>query len=177
MSLAFAHNAVGMLGRAHQEFEDSMRPELPVLYRVARRLVPSDDEASDLVQQTLIKAYQAWKRFDGRFLRSWLIQILRNENRMRIRSMGRHETEELDEGAAVAEPFWDEVHWRHQVQRILVELDSLPTDFKIAVVLCDIEQMSYDEAAEALEIPVGTVRSRLSRGRAVLRKRLTEVNE
>ncbi len=164
-----------MFTKTQPDFEDTIRPELAVLYRVARRLVPSDDEAADMVQQTLVKAFQAWARFDGRFLRSWLIQILRNENRMRLRSQSRHETEELNEEVAAEGSFWDEVHWRHQTSQILVELDKLPDEFKIAVVLCDIEQMSYEEAAKAMEIPVGTVRSRLSRGRAVLRKRLGEV--
>ncbi|MEQ1821738.1 MAG: sigma-70 family RNA polymerase sigma factor [Fimbriimonadaceae bacterium] len=161
--------------KARPDFENSIRPELPVLYRVARRMVSSDDEAADLVQQTLLKSFQAWGRFDGRHLRSWLIQILRNENRMRLRSKGRHETEDISDNDIADTSFWDEVHWRHQANQLLVELDKLAPEFRIAIVLCDIEEMSYDEVAIAMDIPVGTVRSRLSRGRALLRKKLTEV--
>ncbi len=166
------HNPLGAMSWSKPDFEKSVRPELAILYRVARRLVRSEDEASDLVQQTLMKAFQAWHRFDGRYLRSWLIQILRNENLMRIRSSGKHEEIELDDQIAIDEPFWDEVHWRSQVHRILEELDRLPEEFKLAVTLCDIEQMTYDEAAIAMNVPIGTVRSRLSRGRALVRARL-----
>lgn len=168
------HNGSGVMGWSKPDFESSVRPELATLFRVARRLVPSDDEASDLVQQTMLKAFQAWNRFDGRYLRSWLIQIMRNENLMRLRSAGKHEQVELEEHIAVDEPFWDEVHWRSEVGRLLEELDRLPLEFRMAVTLCDIEQMSYEEAATAMDVPVGTIRSRLSRGRAILRRRLTE---
>lgn len=167
------HNLGGGMPWSKPDFEKSVRPELPILYRVARRLSRSEDEASDLVQQTLMKAFQAWSRFDGRFLRSWLIQILRNENLMRIRSSGKHEEIELDDQIATDEPFWDEVHWRSQVHRILEELDRIPEEFRLTVTLCDIEQMTYEEAAIAMNVPVGTVRSRLSRGRALVRARLT----
>lgn len=174
MSSPMQHNAEGVMAWSKHDFESSVRPELAILYRVARRLARSDDEASDLVQQTLVKAFQAWGRFDGRYLRSWLIQIMRNENLMRIRSSGKMEEVELDEAIAVDEPFWDEVHWRAQVGRVLQELDALPVEFRIAVTLCDLEQMTYEEAAKAMDVPIGTVRSRLSRGRSMLRARLTE---
>lgn len=172
MQLVMPHNAWQAMARPKPDFEKSVRPELAILYRVARRLARSDDEASDLVQQTLMKAFQAWGRFDGRYLRSWLIQILRNENLMRLRSSGKHEEVELDDQLVSEEPFWDEVHWRSQVHRILEELDRIPEEFRLAVTLCDIEQMTYEEAATAMEVPIGTVRSRLSRGRALVRARL-----
>lgn len=171
-TLAMQHNRERVMAWPQPDFEKSVRPELAILYRVARRLTRSEDEASDLVQQTLLKAFQAWNRFDGRYLRSWLIQILRNENLMRIRSSGKHEEIELDEQIAIDEPFWDEVHWRTQVHRVLIELDKLPEEFRLAVTLCDIEQMSYEEAALAMSVPIGTVRSRLSRGRAMVRARM-----
>jgi RNA polymerase sigma-70 factor (ECF subfamily) len=156
------------------DFETAVRGELPVLYRVARRMVRSDDEASDLVQSALIKAFGAWGRFDGKHLRSWLIKILRNENRMRLRSEGRAEMMELTEDSAVEASLWDELCWRDQASRILAELDGLPEEFRMAVVLCDVEQLSYEDAALAMDVPTGTVRSRLSRGRAMLRLRLND---
>lgn len=154
------------------EFEQAVHGELAVLYRVARRLVRSPEEAEDLVQQTLMRAYGAWARFDGQHLRSWLIRILRNENLMRVRSNHRVEHAELKEDSATDEGFWNDIVWRDQADRILNALDEIPLDFRMTVVLCDVEQMSYEEAATILEIPVGTVRSRLSRGRAMIRARL-----
>lgn len=173
-----AYNArVFMWPLRKPDFETAVRSELPVLYRVARRMVRNDDEAADLVQQALVKAFGAWRKFDGKHLRSWLIKILRNENLMRIRSESRAEFVELVETSAVDTGFWDEVLWRNQVSRLLDELDGLPHEFRIAVVLCDVEQLSYEEAASAMDVPIGTVRSRLSRGRALLRSRLAEGNE
>ncbi len=158
---------------AEQGFERAMRDELPVLYRVARRMGASPEEAEDAVQTTLMKAYQNWSRFDGRHLRSWLIRILRNERLMTLRSA--KPVESLDQ-EGMPEPFeetlWDEVAWRMQADRILEELELLPEHYRMAVQLCDVEQMSYEEAAEAMEVKVGTVRSRLFRARAMLRQRL-----
>ncbi len=177
MNQAAYNVRVSMWPRRKPDFEAAMRGELPVLYRVARRLASDEDEAADLVQQVLVKAFSAWSRFDGQHLRSWLIKILRNENLMRVRASGKLQRVDLEEDTAVEAGFWDEVCWRDQSDRLLDELDSLPDEFKMAVVLCDVEQMTYEEAAKAMDVPVGTVRSRLSRGRAMLRKRLTSAAE
>lgn len=173
-----AYNArVFMWPLRKPDFETAVRSELPVLYRVARRMVRNEDEASDLVQQALVKAFGAWRKFDGKHLRSWLIKILRNENLMRLRSQARADFVELEEDSAIETGFWDEVLWRNQVDRLLEELDLLPEEFKLAVVLCDVEQLSYEEAARSMDVPIGTVRSRLSRGRAMLRSRLVDAIE
>ncbi len=165
-----AYNApVIMRANRRTEFEQAIRGEIAVLYRVARRMVRSPEEAEDLVQTTLMRAFGAWARFDGQHLRSWLIRILRNENLMRVRSNQRMEMAELQEDSAVDEGFWDEVVWRDHADRVLNALDSIPLEFRMTVMLCDVEQMSYEEAAKILEIPIGTVRSRLSRGRAMIR--------
>lgn len=174
MSQAAYNATVSMWSLRKPDFETAIRAELPVLYRVARRMVRSDDEAADLVQQALLKAFRAWKRFDGQHLRSWLIKILRNENLMRLRADRRAEFTELDEAITVETGLWDELCWRDQAAHILQELDNLPEEFRLAVVLCDVEQLSYEEAARAMDIPLGTVRSRLSRGRALLRLRLAD---
>ncbi len=154
-------------------FERALRGELAVLYRVARRMGASPEEAEDAVQSTLMKAFQNWDRFDGRHLRSWLIRILRNERLMAIRS--ERPTESLDHEDA-PEPsedtLWSEVTWRMEAGRILDELELLPEHYRLAVQLCDVEQMTYEEAAEAMDVKVGTVRSRLFRARALLRQRL-----
>ena len=166
-----------IFGPKKGDFESSVKNELPVLYRVARRMGCNQDEAEDTVQSALIKAYQAWERFDGRHLRSWLIRILRNERLMQLRSEKPHSS--LDEPGAVEaaeEPFWEEVSWRMEADRILDELENLPEVYKMAIQLCDVEQLTYEEAATAMDVPIGTVRSRLFRARAMLRKRLAPVS-
>lgn len=156
------------------DFESAVRPELPLLYRVARRLASNADEAEDLVQQTLVKAYRAWDRFDGSYLRSWLMRILRNETAYaKRREASGVQYAELNEEVGGEDGLWDSVAWRDQAQRILRELDRLPEEYRLAVTLCDVEEMSYEEAAAAMEVPIGTVRSRVSRGRALIRSRLT----
>ncbi len=154
-------------------FEKSVKGELAVMYRVAMRMGVSCEQAEDLVQITLVKAYQAWERFDGRHLRSWLIRILRNERLMAMRSE-RPETSLDEPGASEVQqaPFWDELSWKMEADRLLEELKNLPDIYQMTIQLCDVEQMTYEEAAEVMEVPIGTVRSRLFRGRAMLRCRL-----
>ena len=156
-----------------RDFERSVRGELAVLYRVARRLGADTDTAEDVVQSALIKAFQAWDRFDGRYIRSWLITILRNEWYMSRRS-ARHEASLDDHDAPEIpdKPFWDTLNWKLDADKVLMELGGLPDIYQMAIQLCDVEQMTYEEAAEAMEVPVGTVRSRLFRARVMLRSRL-----
>lgn len=159
-----------------RDFERSVRDELPTLYRVARRMVRSPEEAEDLVQQCLVKAFRAWDRFDGSHLRSWLIRILRNECASRHRSLAAQSQEaELEETSAIEGPFWDEVTWRVDAEHVMRELDRLPEEYRTTLQLCDVEQFSYEEAAQAMAIPIGTVRSRLFRARAILRQRLAGI--
>ncbi|WP_158409171.1 RNA polymerase sigma factor [Fimbriimonas ginsengisoli] len=162
--------------RSHRQklsFGEVVSTEIPVLYRVARRLVLNEADAEDLVGQTLLLGAKGWASFDGRYARSWLIRILRNEHLGRIRHRAIRPESAL---AEVAEPsddgFWKEVSWRAVGEDILRELDRLPEEYRIAVALCDIEELSYEEAADAIDVPVGTIRSRLFRGRRLLRSRL-----
>ncbi|MBS1722192.1 MAG: sigma-70 family RNA polymerase sigma factor [Armatimonadetes bacterium] len=150
-----------------------MNAELAVLYRVARRLGTTPEEAEDLVQQTVYKAYRSWHQFDGRYLRSWLVRILRNERLASLRSAKPEvEWDELNDEALVEEGFWPTVESNLEAARVLQALETLPEPYRLAVQLCDVEQMSYEEAAAAMDVPVGTVRSRLFRARMELRKRL-----
>lgn len=159
-----------------RDFESSVRPHLSVLYRVGLRLTRNAEEAEDLVSQTMVNAFNAWSRFDGDYVRSWLIKILRNEFLNVQRRKGSRPVEvELDDAEGVSDTSWTEVVGRLEAGRILEEVDRLPEEYRLAVTLCDVEQMSYEEAAEAMDVPVGTVRSRLFRGRARLRQRLGHV--
>lgn len=159
---------------ARESFEAVALSEIGLLYRVARRLALNSSDAEDLVGQTLCAAAKAWGTFDGRYARSWLLTILKNEHLKGIRRSGsRPRTVALSEGFEYGDDgFEKESDDRTLADQILAELDELPEEFRIAVALCDVEQMSYAEAADSLGIPVGTVRSRLFRGRRALRERL-----
>jgi len=175
LGLDVSYNLTQIMDRPNRtpDFETSVRPELALLYRVARRMVCSSDEAEDLVQQTLVKAFRGWHRFDGSYLRSWLLRILRNELAYQKRKQDvSSQAVELSEETASENDLWTSVAWRDQANRILAALQQLPEEYRLAVLLCDVEEMSYDDAARAMEVPIGTVRSRVSRGRALIRKRL-----
>ncbi|MHB8634880.1 MAG: RNA polymerase sigma factor [Fimbriimonadaceae bacterium] len=147
--------------------------ELPVLYRVARRMTLDATVAEDLVSQTLLRAATGWPGFDGRHPRSWLIRIMHNVHSRDMNKLSAktvHVT--LDDATVPARDTWHDVDVRLISSSIVAELDRIPEEYRLAVTLCDMEELSYDEAAEAMGVPVGTVRSRLYRGRHILRERL-----
>lgn len=155
-------------------FESSIRRELPMLYRVARRLTSCSEDAEDLVSQTLVSAFRGWHTFDGKYLRSWLVKILRNERGALVGEKNlMAEIEDLAEHPD-DKPTWEVVATKFELEDIRREIDQLPFHFKMPVLLCDVEQMSYEEASQALEIPIGTVRSRLNRGRNQLKRKLSQ---
>lgn len=121
----------------------------------------------------LMKAVQGWDSFDGRYLRSWLIRLLRNEfiDELRRRK-ARPQTEflESDEGAWASEAPIDVT--RLSMQEILAAVDRLPEEYRTVLSLADIEELSYEEISDALELPLGTVRSRLFRARRLMRRAL-----
>jgi len=168
------NNGMGLFARKNpRDFEREVSGELAVLFRVARRLGCGQEEAEDLVQTALIKAYKAWDRFDGNHLRSWLIKILRNERLMVIRSQ--KETISLDEHEeieVIQEGFWSELDGKLEAERIMKALEKLSPPYRMAIHLCDVEELTYEEAAEIMDVPIGTVRSRLSRARQILREQL-----
>lgn len=155
-----------------RDFESVAREELPVLYRVARRLTRDTTLAEDLVGQALLDASRGWNSFDGQFPRSWLIRILQNRFfKESKRAVARPTSVPLDE-SLVGEEIWTELDWSVIGPRLFDELDKLPEEYRLAVQLCDVEQLSYEEAASAMEVPIGTVRSRVFRGRRLLRQKL-----
>lgn len=163
-----------MFGKRKPDFETAMRAELSMLYRVVRRFGLNTDESEDMVQQTMIKAFRSWDRFDGRHIKSWLIRILRNEVLMSRRGQPPPTAlDEVGEHELLEPPFWDEILWRDNRDKIMRAIDDLPEIHRVLVQLCDIEGLSYDEAAAAVEVPIGTVRSRLFRARVALREKLT----
>ena len=162
-------------------FEREALVHLDSLYRVAVRLTGNPAEADDLVQETMLKAYRAWHRFEqGTNAKGWLLTILRHAFINEYRRRTRHpETVDLD----AIEPFsvFDELQDddpqgtffdRIVDDEVLRAIDELPEQFRETVVLSDVEGLSYEEIARVLEVPVGTVKSRLFRARRMLQAKL-----
>lgn len=157
---------------------------LDALYHVALRLTRSRAEAEDVVQDTCLRAFRAFDRFDpGTNCRAWLFTILRNVFLNRVRSQGREvlETElgsldaaEATVGSRLERDSNPEERFLQTVLHGDVDraVKTLPLAFREAVILVDLEGLSYRETAGVLGCPVGTVMSRLSRGRALLRRAL-----
>lgn len=169
-------------------FEVELLGHLDALYGVSCRMTRSTTEAEDLVQDTIVKAMRARHQFEpGTNLKAWLLRILTNTFINRYRRGGLER--DLFEGPD-AEPLTDA--WigattmramrdpETQALTPLVEaevqraLDDLPDEFRLAVILSDIEELSYKEISEAMGCPIGTVMSRLHRGRKLLQKSLRE---
>ena len=161
-------------------FERYVLPEIEVLLRVAHSLTRNHAEAEDLVQDTLLRAYRGIAGFDGRHPRAWLLTILRNthinRNRRRRPELLRDPDLANDRLAASAsddrtDAFVDD-DLDVEIVRALDALDALDEPFRRVVELVDIDGLSYAEAAEVLDVPVGTVMSRLHRARSRIRDRL-----
>ncbi|MGH3051750.1 MAG: sigma-70 family RNA polymerase sigma factor [Gaiellaceae bacterium] len=170
--------------RERARFEEEVLQLADQVYRVARRLVSSREEAEDLVQETYARAFRSWRSYTpGTNLRAWLFRILTNLNIDRGRREQRAPaTEPLEEGDYFLYNRLEEdgagdeerVVERLSQDGIVRALSAVPHDFRDVIVLVDIGDFSYQEAAQILDIPVGTVMSRLHRGRRVLKRELAE---
>ncbi|HJU46800.1 MAG TPA: sigma-70 family RNA polymerase sigma factor [Gaiellaceae bacterium] len=173
--------------RDRVRFEEEALELADQVYRVARRLVGTREEAEDLVQETYARAFRAWRQYTpGTNLRAWLLRILTNLNVDRGRKLQRtpdlQPLEESDyylankmaESAGEDVLDQDRVVERLSQDSIVNALSSLPHDFRDVVVLVDIGDFSYADASQILDIPMGTVMSRLHRGRRLLKQRLAE---
>ncbi len=161
-------------------FRVHVQPEIEVLLRVARTLTGSWADAEDLVQDTLIRAYRGIGGFDGRYPRAWLLTILRHTH---INSVRRQrpallaQSADLDGyrpafGTPTVAGTEDTVTDRYLDEHLDAALAGLDERFRVVLLLVDVDQLSYAEAAELLGIPVGTVMSRLSRARDRVRTAL-----
>jgi RNA polymerase sigma-70 factor, ECF subfamily len=156
------------------------------VYQVARRLVGSREEAEDLMQETYARAFRSWRSYTpGTNMRAWLLRILANLNidrgRRQQRSPSSQPLEEGDyylynrlESSSSENVDEERVIERLSQDDVVTALSEVPHDFRDVVVLVDIGQFSYQEAAQILDIPVGTVMSRLHRGRRILKRNLAE---
>src|SRR6184192_462561 len=173
-----------------EDFEAGVLAQLDSLYRTALRLTSNQQEAEDLVQETLLKAFRFANSYQrGTNLRAWLFRILNTSAINRYRKQASHPaTTSLPEG----EEFYlynrirdlsgqelnmgaeEEVLSKYLDEDVYKALSDLPPNFRMPILLADIEGLSYKEIAEALQIPIGTVMSRISRGRRQLQRSLWE---
>ena len=172
--------------KKHTEFEAEALPHMDVLYNFALRTTGNQDDAHDLLQETYLKAYRFWDKYEkGTNIRAWLFRIMKNSYINRYRK----ETKEPDKvDYEDIENFYNTIRAEstdpNDLQKQLYSnllgdevtkaLQGLPDDFRTVVILCDIEGLTYEEIAEFVECPIGTVRSRLHRGRKLLQAKLFE---
>jgi RNA polymerase sigma-70 factor, ECF subfamily len=172
--------------RERVRFEEEALDLADQVYRVARGLVSSKEEAEDLMQDTYARAFRSWRSFTpGTNLRAWLLRILTNLNIDRGRRVQRSpDLQSLEERdyylydrleAATGNSDEERVIERLSQDDIVEALAEVPHDFRDVVVLVDIGDFSYADAAQILDIPVGTVMSRLHRGRRILKKELADL--
>ncbi len=166
-----------------QTFEAEAIPFLDTVYRVALRLAGDPSQADDLTQETMLKAYRAWHQYKrGTNVRAWLLTILRHtfineyrreKNRGTTVDVAEYEQFTVFHDVQEADPegrFFDQIVDEEVVQAI----DKLPEEFRECIVLSDVADLSYQEVADIMKVPVGTVKSRLYRARQALQRLLYE---
>ncbi len=168
----------------HKDFEKEMLPHMDALYNFALKMTGNRDDADDLLQDTYLKAYRFLDKYEkGTNPKAWLFRIMKNSYINKYRKESK-EPDKVD---------YDEIKDFYNIIRaestdpndlgeklfgnlldddVTKALESLPEDFRTVVILCDIEGLTYEEIADLVEVPIGTVRSRLHRGRKMLRARL-----
>jgi RNA polymerase sigma-70 factor (ECF subfamily) len=180
--------------KAEASFREEALPHLDAVYRFALRLARAPDGAEDLVQETFLRAYRHWDQYTpGTNCKSWLFTICRNVFLRQRERVQRHDEiiqENLEAGGVIAGtgvPIVNQL-WLDTGQvdpegrffasiidtKILEAIDGLPEDYRTAVVLSDLEGLSYDEMSSVMDVPIGTVKSRLFRGRRRLQQQLYE---
>jgi RNA polymerase sigma-70 factor (ECF subfamily) len=170
----------------HEEFQREAVPHMDILYNYALRMSGNKDDANDLLQETYLKAYRFWDKYEkGTNIRAWLFRIMKNSYINRYRKEAKEpDTVDYDKiqnyYSSIRAESSDDNDLQEKIFGGLFEdnvaqaLESLPEDFRTVVILCDIEGLTYEEIAEFVDCPIGTVRSRLHRGRKMLRAKLFE---
>jgi len=178
----------GKKGKNTTDFREEALPHMDAVFRFALRLSGSKDQAEDLVQDTFLRAFRAWDQYTpGTQCKSWLFTICRNVFLRQKERGQRHDeivSENVDRSAGpfdVVNPVWvkaveadPEGDFFESIvdEEVLQHIQAIPEDYRVAVVLSDLEGLSYQEIAEMTDVPVGTVKSRLFRGRRLLQKEL-----
>src|SRR5947207_7434101 len=173
--------------RNRVRFEEEALALSDQVYRVARRLVSTREQAEDLVQEMYGRAFRSWRSYTpGTNLRAWLLRILTNLNIDRGRRKQRAPDEQpleegdyflynrLEQSSRDGNVDEERVVERLSQDDIVGALSAVPHDFRDVVVLVDLGDFTYQDAAQILDIPIGTVMSRLHRGRRILKRELAE---
>lgn len=173
---------------SYEVFEKEFWPQADALYTFAFNLTHDDSDADDLIQETYMKAFQSINSYEkGTNPKAWLFKILRNNFINKYRSASRRPTVSSIDDVILSANADDEdpkypthVDLRTEIfdsmmgDEVTVSINSLPVDFRIVILLCDIEGFTYEEIASILGVPIGTVRSRLHRARNLLKNKLSE---
>jgi RNA polymerase sigma-70 factor (ECF subfamily) len=172
--------------KKQEDFKAEMIPHLDSLYNFALRLTTDPIDAEDLVQETIVKAFRFFNSYEkGTNAKAWLFRILKNSyiNIYRKKSKQPHQVD-YDEVSTYYETVrseqsdttdMEDIMYRDMLDdQVTRALQQLPEDFRTVVLLCDVEGFTYEEIANMLDVPIGTIRSRLHRGRNLLRAELQE---
>jgi RNA polymerase sigma factor (sigma-70 family) len=168
-----------------QKFERDLLPHINALNTFAYHLSYNEEDARDLVQETYLKAYKAIDSYDeGTNAKAWLFKILKNNyiNQYRRKSkrprnvdfeafVGLHDSEDSPLKSKV--DLREEIYEELMGDEVTIAINGLPLDFRTVILLCDIEGFTYEEIAKILDVPIGTVRSRLHRARNLLKEKLS----
>lgn len=167
-----------------EEFRREALPHMNALYNFAMQLTQDSDDAADLLQETYLKAYRFWDKFEkGTNCKAWLFRIMKNSfinfYRKNTRSPEKLDYDEIEE---IYETIKSDEQNPNNLERqiynnifdddVMNAIKSLPEEFRTVLLLCDVEGMTYEEIADFLDIPIGTVRSRLHRARKLLATKL-----
>ena len=168
----------------NREFESEAVPHMNILFNYALRMTGDRDDADDLVQETFLKAFRFWDKYEkGSNVKAWLFRIMKNSYINRYRK----ETKEPDKVDyddianfyhSIRDQYTDQNDLQQKIfggileDNVAAAVESLPEDFRTVIILSDIEGLSYEEISEFTGCPVGTVRSRLHRGRKMLQSEL-----
>ena len=172
-----------------EDFQEEIIPHLDAMYNFALRLTSDPNDAEDLVKDTIVKAYRFFSSYEkGTNAKAWLFRILKNSYINNYRKKSKQPSQvDYDEVSSFYETIradrTDTSDLEDRMFRELIDddisnaLEQLPEDFRTVVLLCDVEGFTYEEIANMLDVPIGTIRSRLHRGRNLLKAELLEYAE
>lgn len=172
--------------KKQEDFEEEIIPHLDALYNFALRLTSDPNDAEDLVQDTIVKAFRFFSSYEkGTNAKAWLFRILKNSYINNYRKQSKQPNQvDYDEVSTFYETIraerTDTSDLEDRMFRELIDddisnaLEELPEDFRTVVLLCDVEGFTYEEIANMLDVPIGTIRSRLHRGRNLLKAELMD---
>lgn len=157
-------------------FEEEALPYLQDLYRIAMWMARGREDAEDLVQETLSQALRSFHRYErGTNCRAWMTKIMYHVNGKRLRKLGRLRlVEDTEEMIAETIAFEPSIPTSLTDEDVIAAVKRVPDNYRQIVLLADVEEFSYKEIAEILRVPIGTVMSRLHRGRKLLRMELSD---